>query len=107
MLTAAAAVDIQLHHGVALPQEVNDCYGNGSPEEQEERKTVGENKNKSIPQRLLEWLQDPLRMPTFADTQVPCLKWHNFCMDSMDIFSYTLNHLRLYLMLNIMCMVYN
>lgn len=47
-------------------------------DEQEEKKTVGENANIIIPQRLLGWIQDPLRMPKFADTQVPCLKWHNF-----------------------------
>lgn len=75
-------------------------------EEQEERKTVGENVNITIPQRLLGWIQEPFQMPKFADAQVPCLKWHNFCIGSMHIFSYTLKHLRLHPMPNIMYMVY-
>lgn len=75
-------------------------------EEQEEKKTVGENANINIPQCLLGWIQDPLWMLKFADPQVPCLKWHNFCIDPLHIFSHTLNHLRLHIMPNIMYMFY-
>lgn len=32
VLTAAGTVNIPPHHAIALDQEINDCYGDGSPE---------------------------------------------------------------------------
>lgn len=40
------------------------------------------------------WLQDPLQgMPEPKDSQVPEIKWSNFCIESVYILLHTLNHL--------------